>query len=127
MMMSLGMFVFGLDTAAYTDLQRQMAWRHAASERVGARAAHQYVGPGDETIALSGLIAPPITGRIGSLDTLRSMADEGRAWPLVDGTGRVYGSYAITSVNETRSLFFRDGTPRRIEFQLTLQRVDDEA
>lgn len=46
MMMSLGTFVFSLQTAAYQQLQRQMSWRHPASERVGARAARQYVGPG---------------------------------------------------------------------------------
>lgn len=123
-MMSLGVFSFSLATAAYQDLQRQMAWRHASSERVGARAAHQYVGPGDETITLSGLIAPPLTGRLGSLDTLRDMADQGRSWPLVDGTGRVYGAYVIESINETGSLFFADGTPRKVEFQIALKRVD---
>ncbi|MFA8631437.1 oxidoreductase, partial [Xanthomonas campestris pv. campestris] len=29
------------------------------------------------------------------------------------------------SINETASLFFEDGTPRRIEFQLSLRRADD--
>lgn len=124
MMMSLGVFSFSLATAAYQELQRQMAWRHASSERVGARAAHQYVGPGDETINLSGLIAPPLTGRLGSLDTLRDMAGQGRSWPLVDGTGRVHGAYVIESINETRSLFFADGIPRKVEFQIALKRVD---
>jgi len=125
MMLSIGMFSFSLATAAYQDMQRQMSWRHATSERVGARSASQYIGPGDETITLSGIIAPPITGRARSLDTLRSMADEGRSLPLVDGAGNVYGRYIIASINETRALFFADGTPRRIEFQIALNRVDD--
>ncbi|MFB9042802.1 phage tail protein, partial [Xanthomonas arboricola] len=62
MMMSYGTFVFALDSAAYLQLQRQMSWRHSTSERVGARAASQFLGPGDETIELSGLIAPDLTG-----------------------------------------------------------------
>ncbi|GIX38007.1 MAG: oxidoreductase [Silanimonas sp.] len=127
MMMSLGLFVFSLSTAAYQELQRQTAWRHASSERVGARAATQFLGPGDETISLSGLIAPELTGDPASLDTLRAMADQGRAWPLVDGTGRVHGAFVIESISETRSLFFRDGAARRIEFQIALRRVDDSA
>jgi len=48
MMMALGPFVFSLSTLAYQQLQRQMAWRHASSERIGARAAWQYLGTGED-------------------------------------------------------------------------------
>ncbi|MBO9855172.1 MULTISPECIES: phage tail protein [Xanthomonas] len=125
MMMSYGTFVFALDSAAFLQLQRQMSWRHATSERVGARAASQFLGPGDDTIELSGLIAPELTGTRASLDTLRELAADGEPLPLVDGAGVVYGPYLLLSVNETASLFFEDGTPRRIEFQLSLRRADD--
>jgi len=127
MMMALGTFVFSLPTLAYQQLQRSTSWRHASSERVGARAARQFVGPGDDTIKLSGLVAPEITGSPAELSTIRSMADEGRPLSLVDGAGEVHGAYVIDSLEETRSLFFADGTPRRIEFVISLTRVDDEA
>ncbi|HZH44272.1 MAG TPA: phage tail protein [Lysobacter sp.] len=127
MMMALGTFVFSLPELAYQQLQRSVAWRHASTERVGARAAHQFLGPGEETIELSGLVAPELTGTPASLDTLRELADEGRPLALVDGTGLVHGSFVITGLNETRTLFFPDGAARRIEFQLRLLRVDDEA
>ena len=39
MMMALGFFVFSLHTAAYQELQRQLAWRHASVPRVGDRPA----------------------------------------------------------------------------------------
>jgi phage protein U len=29
-------------------------------------------------------------------------------------------------LNETKTVFFRDGTPRRIEFSLSLKRIDDD-
>ncbi|MCC4602928.1 phage tail protein [Xanthomonas campestris] len=125
MMMSYGTFVFALDSAAFLQLQRQMSWRHSSSERVGARPASQYLGPGDETIELSGLIAPDLTGTRGSLTTLRRLAAAGEPLPLVDGTGWVYGPYLLLAVNETATLFFPNGTPRRIEFQLSLRRADD--
>ena len=32
----------------------------------------------------------------------------------------------IESLSETKTVFFRDGTPRRIEFTLTLKRTDDD-
>lgn len=125
MMMAFGTFVFSLSDLAYQQLQRQMSWRHASSERVGARAARQFLGPGEDSIELSGLILPPLTGDVASLETLRDMAGQGAAQALVDGSGNVYGQFAIESLRETQTLHFPDGTPRRIEFQLTLTRYED--
>ncbi|MFC3549443.1 phage tail protein [Lysobacter cavernae] len=127
MMMALGTFVFSLPQLAYQQLQHATAWRHASTERVGARAAHQFLGPGEETFELSGIVAPELTGDPASLDLLRNMAGEGRPLSLVDGTGVVHGAFVITSLNETLTLFFADGAARRIEFQLSLLRVDDDA
>ncbi|EZP46986.1 Phage-related tail protein [Stenotrophomonas sp. RIT309] len=126
MMMSLGTFVFSLSTAAYQQLQRQMSWRHPTSERVGARAARQYVGPGEETIDLSGVIHAELADDLLTLDVLRELAAEGRPLALVEGNGTVYGAYVILSINEGRTEFFSDGTPRRIDFQLQLARTDDD-
>lgn len=126
MMMSLGQFVFSLGTAAYQDLQRQTQWRHPSSNRVGVRPARQFAGQGDDSITMAGLIAPDVTGKIESLDTLREMGDSGSGWPLVEGTGRVYGQFVIEGLTEGQTLHFQDGAPRRIDFSLSLQRVDDD-
>ncbi|MER2104459.1 MAG: phage tail protein, partial [Pseudomonas atacamensis] len=48
------------------------------------------------------------------------------AWPMVEGSGRIYGLWIIESLSETKTIFFRDGTPRRIEFTLSLKRIDDD-
>lgn len=125
MMMSLGQFVFSLNTLAYQDLQRQTSWRHAANSRVGARPARQFVGPGDDTITLSGMVSMEFSNGIASLDEIRTMADTGKAWPLVDGAGYVYGQWVIEGLNTTNTLFMSNGVPRRVEFQLSLTRVDD--
>lgn len=124
MLMALGQFVFGLQTVAFTSLQRQTAWRHAQTSRVGARAASQFVGPGEDTITLPGVILPEFGTRM-SLDELHSLADAGQPLALVDGEGRVYGQWVITEKSETASHFGRTGEPLRIEFSLTLRRVDD--
>lgn len=126
MMLSLGMFVFSLSTLAYQELQRQTNWRHASNSRVGAPPALQFVGRGDDTITLPGIILPELAGSALSLDALRLMANTGKAWPMVEGTGRIYGLWVIESLSETKTVFFRDGTPRRIEFTLTLKRTDDD-
>ncbi|AMV03971.1 phage tail protein [Xanthomonas citri] len=124
MMMSFGTFVFSLPTLAYQELQRQQSWRFGASERIGARAALQYLGEGDDTIELTGMLAPELTGSRVSLDTLRELALDGQALPLVDGTGVVHGSFVLTALRETHSVFFADGAPRRIEFTISLRRED---
>lgn len=125
MMMALGMFVFSLHTLAYQELQRQTEWRHPSSSRVGTNPARQFAGRGDDTLTLPGILLPELAGSLLSLDALREMANTGRAYPMVEGSGRILGLWVIERLSETRTLFFPDGTPRRIEFSLGLTRVDD--
>lgn len=125
MMMSLGMFVFGMHTLAYQELQRDTAWRHASTSRIGTNPARQFLGRGDDTITLPGVLVSGLTGTQASLDVLRYMADTGKAWPLIEGTGRIYGLWVIESIKENKSYFFKDGAARRIEFTINLQRIDD--
>ena len=125
MMMSLGMFIFALPTLAYEELQRRSDWRHARGGRIGARDGTRFVGVGDETISLNGSAMAELQDGRASIDQLRDMADTGQAWSLVDGTGRVYGAFVITGIDERQRAFFADGTPRQIDFGIDLLRVDD--
>lgn len=124
-MAALGQFVFGLNTLAYQELRRSSNWRHPSNSRVGARPARQYVGQGDETITLSGLQAPEFMGDRRAIDRLRDMADKGAAYALVNGAGEQLGAWVIEAVEETGSIFVREGIPRRVEFTVNLARVDD--
>jgi hypothetical protein len=125
MLLSLDQFVFSMSTLAHQELQRQTQWKHASNARVNARAAHQYTGPGDETITLSGVLVPDIAGKLSSLAELRAMGDKGQAYALVDGMGTVYGAYLIQSIQETGSNLRANGTPRKVDFSVTLTRTDD--
>lgn len=123
--MSLGTFVFAIDTLLYEEISRRRSWRHAKSQRIGARDANQFVGPGEDDVSLSGQAVAELQDGVASLTQLASMADQGGIWPLVDGTGNVWGSYVITELAERSRLFFPNGQPRQIEFGLELSRVDD--
>jgi phage protein U len=125
MFAALGMFVFSTDTALFDELQRRREWRHAASDRLGARAASQYVGPGEDTITLTGQIVPEMAGKYSSLDTLAAMADQGEAYPLINGAGYIFGTYVITGMDETQSTMIDLGVARKTAFTLSLRRVDD--
>lgn len=124
MLMALGMFVFSLPTLAHQELARDTDWRHARSDRFGARAASQFCGPGEDRITLNGLFAPEITGGGDPIGTLRAMGDQGEVWPLVDGTGRVLGQFVIARVSERQSVFLDNGVARRSDFSLDLERID---
>ncbi|MBU9824161.1 phage tail protein [Rahnella aceris] len=125
MMLTLGLFVFQLQTVPYQSLQRDVDYRWPANNRVGLRPLPQFLGVNEEKITLSGVLMPEITGGRLSLMALNLMADEGKAWPLLEGSGTIYGMFVVNSVSETHTEFFSNGAPRKIEFTLTLTRVDE--
>lgn len=124
-MLTLGLFVFQLQTVPYRSLQRNIDYRWPSNNRIGLRPARQFLGIGEEKMTLSGVLLPEITGGKMSLLTLEKMAEQGKAWPLLEGSGTLYGMYVVNSVSMTHSYFFADGSARRIEFSLTLSRVDE--
>ncbi|AXG42678.1 oxidoreductase [Photorhabdus laumondii subsp. laumondii] len=126
MMMIYGMFVFMLNTTPYQTLSREMAWRHVKNDRVGKSAKWQYIGAGEDSITLDGVLYPEVTGGDISLEALRTLAYAGRPWPLIEGTGMIYGMFVIESLNETRTEFFSDGKARKIEFTLSLKKVSED-
>ncbi|GAA4087318.1 phage tail protein [Zhongshania borealis] len=124
MLMSLGMFVFSISSLPFERKQRSTQWRWAANNRLGQLPAHQFNGPGEDRITLSGTLAPELTGGGQSLQDLRDLADTGKAWVLMLGNGEPQGFWFIDSVDETGSYFFPDGSPRKIEFSVVLVRND---
>lgn len=107
MMMVLGLFVFMRQTTPYQNFEQQIGWRHPSNSRIGLRPATQFLGQDDETIALSGTLLPEFTGGTLSLEALRLMADTGLSWPLIEGTGFIYGMFVITSLSKTRTVFLK--------------------
>lgn len=124
MMMALGVMVFTMATIPYQQLQRTTSWRHASQSRIGQRAASQFLGEGDDSITLSGMLLPEVSGGRTSMFVLRLMADSGKAWPLIEGTGKIYGFWVVESIDETSSTFFRDGMEQQIDFTIKLKHVD---
>lgn len=125
MLMALDMFAFEIGSLPYEELRRRFDWRHAASDRFGVRAAFQFVGPGEETIDVSGALYPGEgIGAYSAINTIRDMADTGDAYTLVSGVGEVLGDFIIRGLELTQGLFFVDGAPRRADFSLSLARAD---
>lgn len=123
-LLSLGMFVFGMDTIAYDDLSRRVSWRHPQSERFGARPASQFAGPGEDVITINALLVPEIAGSYGAIEALEEMANTGESYPLLDGLGRVLGNYRIERMEETHRSIMAGGIPRQKVVSIELVRSD---
>lgn len=123
-LLTLGMFLFGLDSMAYDHLRRRTSWRHGTSERFGARPASQFLGPGEDNITLAGRLVPEVAGQFVALQIVRTMADTGDDYPLVDGLGRVLGHFRIVSLEEDQLMVMAGGLPRGVDFTIELERAD---
>lgn len=125
-MMALGAFRFGISRQSYQQLAHTARYRWAALDRAGRSPASQYLGPGVEEIAMSGVIYPHFRGGLRQIDVMRVTARLGEPMILVDGLGFVLHRWVIISVNEERRAFLADGAPRRIDFSLTLQSYGED-
>ncbi|AZZ97996.1 phage tail protein [Pseudoalteromonas sp. R3] len=126
MMMTLGYFVFARKTLAPQQTQHTMVWRHPTNNRVGTRPATQFLGAGDETKVLSGVLMPEFTGGEPSLNEVASMAETGKGYPLIDGNGNMHGFFVIEKITAGHSELLGDGSARKIEFSIELKRIDEK-
>ena len=122
-MMSLGDYIFAIDSAAYQELERENSWRWPANAVIGTKPKRQFTGEDEDSIRLNGIIFPHFVAQRRGLDQLPLMRQEaGKGVPLmmVDGTGRVWGRMCILSIRERQKTFFSNGMPRCIEFGIEL-------
>ena len=123
-MMMLGGFQFCILTAAYQELNRQSEYKWPSQHRFGQRPSSQFVGIGEETITLAGIIYPEYRGGFHQVDNMRAMAGRGQPMLLVDGLGKLWGRWMIESIGEKQTLFAAFGAPRKQEFTLQLRKFN---
>jgi len=128
----LGDFSFELLTLSPDKVDRETSYRWARQEPVGAPPVLQYLGSKDpkklmaheDKMTISGVLHPEFSGRIDHLKKLREMAAAGRPHRLVYADtqlGENMGLWKIDRIKESRSIFYGDGIPRRVEFTLDLE------
>ncbi len=147
-MMTLGTFKFYIDSAIYDKLQRstQYHWashdtlNHPLKKHLGLGGATlHYMGPGKDSLQLSGFIytllseyQPNLSNtsaplKLKQMSMLRAMASLGIPLPLINisgSTGLPLGFWILEDVQQTDIEFIFGGVPRKIDFQLSLQRYD---
>lgn len=125
MLMSLGDFVFEVNTAPFETHSHSASQRIGSNNRYNQRPAQQHTGQGDETRTINGTIYPCHTGGASNLNTLNKMADTGEASILVTGTGDILGWYLIKKIDQNHSHLTPDGISQKITFTLDLVRTDE--
>lgn len=129
-MAKLGAYMFSLETAAFQQLQRSTEYRWALINRFGRTPAAHFTGMGEDTIELSGAIYPHFRGGLRQMGQMRDAAAKGEALPLIygfDSVGQYCGLWAIRSIREARTVFMRDGRPKKIEFTISLVYYGEDA
>ncbi len=127
MLLTLGQFVFSVYTLTFNEIQRSRSWSHASNAIAQGRDQYQYTGAGEETISIPFMIYQAQGfGDRQSIDDLSEMADSGSGYVLIDGSGYLYGVFAITAIDETRSFITNRGVAQKIDGTMKLVRVDDD-
>ncbi len=124
-MLKLGDYTFGIETAAYQKLTRLAEYRWARQDIIDNRPGYQFMGPGEETIKLPGVIYPHYRGGLGQVQSMRQVAIEGAPMLLIDSLGHIYGRWVIRRVEERTSDYLAGGVPRKIQFDLEIVYIDD--
>ncbi len=127
MLLSLGQFVFSVDTMTFSEIQRSRSWSYGSNAIGQGRDQYQFTGVGEETVTIPFLIYQSHGfGDRQSIDDLSEMADSGNGYVLIDGSGYIYGVYVITGLDENRSHMTSSGIARKIDGSMKLTRVDDD-
>jgi len=123
-MMSIGLFKFAANTAAYQELRRVSEYRWQEQQRIGRDPAMQYTGKGRETIELSGVIYPGEFKVGDQVAKMRKAAADGKPLTLISAqgmVGEIHGDWVIKRIEETGTMFATGGAARKIEFRMSLQ------
>lgn len=125
MMLSLGDFQFGVDTAAYAELSLKTEYPWAKIDRLQNTPQHQAMGLEVRSVSLRGTVYPSYRGAgLSQIETLRETAAEMKPQPLMAGNGRYLGHWVVKSISQTDTTFFEDGVAAKQEFTMEIERFD---
>lgn len=127
MIWGFALFALSKNRVNYNNVSTSKNYRHAFNDRVGNRAAQQYLGQGEDTITITGTLVPFVTGGRIALQQFQAQAESGLPYPLIESNGTAHGFYVITSLTTEEHDHIADGRPKVIEYTLSFKRVGDDS
>lgn len=122
-----GLFPFSVDTIPHELFKLSTSYKYAENSRVGETNSLQYLGKNNDIVTLEGALFPLITGGRNIVELFKVQAELGTAFPLIEGTGRIYGMFVCTSVEETSKYLEANNAANRIDFTIAFKRDGDES
>ena len=119
----LGRHLFTVDTATLSRLTRTWQFNVASLPQVGREPIKQYIGPGEQTIELPGVIYPGQYGLANFVESVSIEAAKGHPLRLITfhrGIGRNWGCWYVQQCREDASMFDSWNSARKIEFSMSL-------
>ena len=116
-MMSLGQFRFSTQTAAYQSTQKTNQYRWQQHDVLGSAPRAQFLGLGEETVTLDGVIFPFYKGGLTQLDAMRREAKRGTPLLLIDAGGTVQNTSYHNQEHQT--LFAKMAVPKKLNLPFT--------
>lgn len=125
MLMALGPFRFELATQALKSLTDKETARVEQMARAGQMPTPQFLGPGERSIEIQGVIYKEVLSPRGPLqiELMRLAMRMGVRLPLIARSGHVYGFYLIEAIEVEKSHVLPNGSFQKMEVLLRLGRA----
>ncbi|HEV7293119.1 MAG TPA: phage tail protein [Devosia sp.] len=117
-----------LDTRPFNadEMGRSAGADFAVKSLIGTLPGREFMGEGDDKITLSGQLLPFKTGGLTELDMAHEFRRSGQRLPVMRGDGKMYGWFAIESVEESHSELMRNGVGFVVKHSISLIKVGPE-
>lgn len=124
-LLAIGPVAFYATAPSFNKLKTQSEARWASQPRLSRAPAHQFLGAGETTITIDGVLYPDRFGGPEVVEALRVLCTSGAVLPLISLSagsvvGVAHGGYYVASVSDEREYFDR-GQPRKVTFTVTLK------
>lgn len=120
-LLSVGPHLFRVAARSYEEMERKAEASLAVLQRVGQHPSVQMMGPGEQTLTITGTLYAALGGS-AEAEALLAEPALGRPLMLVTGTGRVLGRYVLRSVTQRDSEPTAAGVARRIAYDIAMVR-----
>ena len=130
-LVALGPFLFYATAPSFQKLKFDAEFRWQPQNRLGRDVAQQFLGPGERTVYLDGVLYPEAFGGADLLTGIHAAARSGLTLPLIAMSdsglqGDVMGLWVVKKLTNTRSLFSSSGA-RKIEFLISLKAYGEDS
>ncbi|QGM46752.1 phage tail protein [Methylocystis heyeri] len=126
-LMGWGPHRFTVGSMAYEELRQRAEGRWGKHEIIGRRPAGQYLGPGDESVTLRGVVYPldMMGGEDAQVQALLSDCTTGQVYTLLSANGDIQGPYRLERAEAIGTYLDPAGNAQRIEYELHFHPHDD--